>query len=178
MEPVEQWAQPLNIVFIENRMQLCRTAYRILGNWERSEEIVQDAYIKITESSSMQKVRKPLAYLSQIVRNSAIDHYRRLAFEAEIFKTDEEVSHVPESSETPETHTINRQHLKLIAGVLAKLPERTNRVFELYKIDGYTHRMIADELNISTSLINNLIHEAMQHCRDISLNKTSIEERY
>ena len=173
MEPVEPWIQQLDTVFIANRVPLRRAAYKILGNWERSEDVVQDAYIKITESSVKQKVRQPLAYLFQIVRNLAIDHYRRVAFETELFETDEEGFPVSVLAATPETHVMNCQHLTLIADALAKLPERTKRVFELYRIDGYTHRMIADELNISTSLINILIHEAMDHCRNILLSETS-----
>lgn len=173
MEPVEQWVQQLDTVFIANRMQLRRAAYKILGDWERSEDVVQDAYIKITESSVKQKVRQPLAYLFQIVRNLAIDHYRRIAFETELFETDEEGLLVPVLAVTPETHAMNCQHLTLIAEALTNLPERTRRVFELYRIDGYTHRMIADELSISTSLINTLIHEAVNHCRNILLSKAS-----
>ncbi|WP_411182317.1 sigma factor-like helix-turn-helix DNA-binding protein [Nitrosomonas sp. Is37] len=53
-----------------------------------------------------------------------------------------------------------------MAQALAKLPERTKRMFELYEIEGYSHRMIADELAISTSLVYILIHEAMNHCRN------------
>ncbi|TYP89232.1 MULTISPECIES: RNA polymerase factor sigma-70 [Nitrosomonas] len=166
MMPVDKWSQGLGTLFIANRTQLLRAAYKILGDWERSDDVVQDAYIKITEMAAAQKVRQPLAYLFQIVRNLAIDHYRRDVFESELFGTDEEGLQVPALTGTPETHAINRQHLELIAEALAKLPERTKRVFELYRIHGYTHRMIADELGISTSLANILIHEAMNHCKN------------
>lgn len=174
MEPVEQWVQQLDTVFIANRPHLRRAAYKILGDWERAEDAVQDAYIKITElSGNTQTVKQPLAYLFRIVRNLAIDQYRRAAFETDLFGTEEEGLLVPTLSGTPETHAINRQNLTLIAKALSKLPERTKRVFELYRIEGYTHRMIADELNISVSLANILIHEATKQCRRVLLNKTS-----
>ncbi|MDV6344000.1 RNA polymerase factor sigma-70 [Nitrosomonas sp. Is37] len=166
MLSVEEWTQELDTTFIANRTQLLRVAYKILGDWERSDDVVQDAYIKITEMEAAQKVRQPLAYLFQIVRNLAIDHYRRVVFESELFGVDEEGLQVPTLAGTPETHAINRQHLELVAEALAKLPDRTKRVFELYRIHGYTHRMIADELGISPSLANILIHEATNHCRN------------
>ncbi|MBA3754869.1 MAG: sigma-70 family RNA polymerase sigma factor [Nitrosomonas sp.] len=176
MESVEKWVQQLDTLFIVNRAQLRRAAYKILGDWERAEDVVQDAYIKVTELSlATQQVRQPLAYLFQIVRNLAIDQYRRIAFETALFGTDEEGLLAPVLSGTPETHAMNRQSLVLIVEALTKLPERTKRVFELYRIDGYTHRMIADELNISTSLANILIHEATNHCKSILLSKTSCE---
>jgi RNA polymerase sigma-70 factor (ECF subfamily) len=166
MIPVEKWTQEINTLFISNRVQLRRAAYKILGDWERSDDIVQDAYIKIIEMTAAQDIRQPLAYMFQIVRNLAIDHYRRMVFETELFGIDEEGLHVPALADLPETHAINRQHIALVIQVLDKLPERTKRVFELYRIDGYTHRMIADELNISTSLANILIRETTNHCRN------------
>ncbi|SDY87407.1 sigma factor [Nitrosomonas sp. Nm33] len=93
MLSVEEWTQELDTTFIANRTQLLRAAYKILGDWERSDDVVQEAYIKITEMEAAQKVRQPLAYLFQIVRNLAIDHYRRVVFESELFGTDEEGLH-------------------------------------------------------------------------------------
>ncbi|SNX58807.1 RNA polymerase sigma-70 factor, ECF subfamily [Nitrosomonas ureae] len=169
MMPVENWTQELSTLFIINRVQLRRAAYKILGDWDLSDDIVQDAYIKVTEVSAMQNVKQPLAYLFQVVRNLAIDRYRRGIFETELFKSEEEGLFVQALTGMPETNAINRQHLTLMAQALAKLPERTKRVFMLYRLDGYTHRMIADELNISTSLANILIHEATEHCKGILL---------
>ena len=154
MIPVEKWTHELDALFIANQVQLRRAAYKILGDWERSEDVVQDAYIKISEMPATQKVRQPLAYLFRIVRNLAIG-------------TDEEGLHIPALTGTPETTAINRQHLDLVVEALAKLPERTKRVFELYRVEGYTHRMIADELDISTSLANILIREATSQCRNV-----------
>ena len=171
MVPVEKWTQELNTLFIINRMQLRRAAYKILGDWDISDDVVQDAYIKVTEVSAAQNIRQPLAYLFRIVRNLAIDHYRRGAFETELFGTEEEGLYVQTLTEMPETNAIHRQHLALVVKALAELPERTKRVFMLYRVEGYTHRMIADELNISTSLANILIHEATEHCRGIFLEK-------
>lgn len=170
MKPIDGWVQQLDILFITNRAQLRRVAYKILGDWERAEDVVQDAYIKITEPSlNAQTVKQPLAYLFQIVRNLAIDQYRRTTFETELFGTEEEGLLVPVAAGAPETNAINRQYLEFIVKALSQLPERTKRVFELYRIEGYTHRMIADELNISTSLANILIHQAIEHCKSVLL---------
>ena len=128
MIPVEKWTHELDALFTANQTQLRRAAYKILGDWERSEDVVQDAYIKITEMPATQKVRQPLAYRFRIVRNLAIDQYRRDAFELDLFGTDEEGLHIPALTGTPETTAINRQHLELVAEALTKLPERTKRV--------------------------------------------------
>ncbi len=167
---IERWIQQFDILFINNRVQLHKAAYKILGDWERAEDVVQDAYIKITElSSNMQNVKQPLAYLFQMVRNLAIDQYRRNAFETELFGIEEEELLIPALIGTPEINAINRQQLEYIVKALSQLSERTRRVFELYRIAGYTHRMIADELNISPSLANILIYQATEHCKSMLL---------
>lgn len=155
----------LSAVFVAHQAQLRRAALNIVHNPERAEDIVQDAYLKVTETATVLNIRQPLAYLLQTVRNLAIDRHRRGAFEGGLFEREEEGLQVPALIGMPEATAISRQHLALIAHALSELPERTRRVFELYRLDGHTHCVIASKLDISTSLVNILIHDAMDHCR-------------
>jgi RNA polymerase sigma-70 factor (ECF subfamily) len=157
----------LSEVFMAHRSQLRWAALKILGNPERAEDVVQDAYLKVSEAAAVFHIRQPLAYLFQMVRNLAIDHHRRVALEMNLFENEDDGLHVPSLTGTPEAIAISRQHLTLIAKAISELPERTRRVFELYRLEGQTHRVIAAELEISTSLVNILIHEAMDHCRAV-----------
>ncbi|MGH8685630.1 MAG: RNA polymerase factor sigma-70 [Nitrosospira sp.] len=162
---LDQQAVDLSTVFVAHQAQLRRAALNIVRNPERAEDVVQDAYLKVTETAGVLNIRQPLAYLLQMVRNLAIDRHRRTAFEGGLFEREEEGLHVPALIGTPEATAISRQHLALIARALSELPERTRRVFELYRLDGHTHCAIASKLDISTSLVNILIHDAMDHCR-------------
>lgn len=162
---LDQQVVDLSTVFVAHQAQLRRAALNIVRNPERAEDVVQDAYLKVTETVGALNIRQPLAYLLQMVRNLAIDRHRRVAFEGGLFEREEEGLHVPALIGTPEATAISRQHLALIANALSELPERTRRVFELYRLDGHTHCAIASKLDISTSLVNILIHDAMDHCR-------------
>lgn len=162
---LDQQVVDLSTVFVAHQAQLRRAALNIVRNPERAEDVVQDAYLKVTETVGALNIRQPLAYLLQMVRNLAIDRHRRVAFEGGLFEREEEGLHVPALIGTPEATAISRQHLALIASALSELPERTRRVFELYRLDGHTHCAIASKLDISTSLVNILIHDAMDHCR-------------
>ena len=162
---LDQQPVDLGTVFVAHQAQLRRAALKILGDSERAEDVVQDAYLKVTETQGALDIKQPLAYLYQIVRNLAIDRHRRAAFEGNLFDSEEEGLHVPGLTGTPEAIAISRQHLAMVARELSELPERTRRVFELHRIDGHTHCAIASQLQISTSLVNILIHDAMDHCR-------------
>ena len=161
----DQQPVDLGAVFVTHQVQLRRAALKILGDAARAEDVVQDAYLKVTETEGVLNIKQPLAYLYQIVRNLAIDRHRRTAFESGLFENEEEGLHVPGLMGTPEATAISRQHLALVARALSELPERTRRVFELHRLDGHTHCAIASQLNISTSLVNILIHDAIDHCR-------------
>ncbi|TXI40530.1 MAG: sigma-70 family RNA polymerase sigma factor [Nitrosomonas sp.] len=87
-------------------------------------------------------------------------------FELDLFDNEEEGLLVPDKLRTPEAYLMHYQDLNLVMKALNKLPDRTRRVFELYRIEGYTQRMIAEELHISVSLVNILIHIAIRHCKE------------
>lgn len=164
MESVNEKIADWGRLFIELRPQLQHAAFKILGNIEWAQDVVQDAYLKIIEAASAFEARQPSAYLFQMVRNLAIDAHRRGALEAKVFVGEEDGMDVPASSGTPESVTVSRQDLRLVAEALAALPERTRRAFELHRLGGLTQREIAEELGVSVTLVNFMIRDAMAHC--------------
>lgn len=162
-----EWILQMDALFIAHQAQLRRAAFKILRDWDQADDVVHDAYLKIRECSDNQvEVKQPIAYLFRIVRNMAIDQYRRYIFELDLFDNEEEGLLVPDKLRTPEAYLMHYQDLNLVMKALNKLPDRTRRVFELYRIEGYTQRMIAEELHISVSLVNILIHIAIRHCKE------------
>lgn len=159
--------QPLDLVdiFVANRNQLCHVATKILGSRDRAEDVVQDAYLKIVDAKAVFVVKQPTAYVFRIVRNLAIDRYRRTALESGVFTVAEAGQNVPATSGTPEALTISRQQLNLVARAIEQLPARTRRVFELYRAGGHTQREIAQMLDVSPTLVNFMIRDALDHCR-------------
>lgn len=152
-------------VFIAHRAQLGGVALKILGDRQRAEDVVQDAYLKALELVNDYDVKQPRAYLFQLVRNLAIDHHRRAVLERNVFRSDEDVVSVPASTGTPETIAISHQRLTLITQTLAKLPEQTRKIFELSRLSGYTQREIAERLGVSATFVNIMLHDAVDQCR-------------
>ena len=152
-------------IFVVHRAQLCQVAAKILGSPDRAEDVVQDAYLKIVEVEAVFAVKQPVAYLFRVVRNLAIDHYRRARLESDVFTVAEEGEHVPSPSATPEAIAISRQQLSSLAEALDQLPERTRQAFELYRMSGHTQREIARMLDVSPTLVNFMIRDALDHCR-------------
>lgn len=152
--------------FIASRPQLHDAAARILGCRQRAEDVVQDAYVKLADGLEELHIKNSIAYLFQLVRNLAIDRYRRSSFEAHVFSCEEEGLNVGSHAASPENQAIHTQQLVLVARALGTLPERTRAAFEMHRLGGKTQREVAEQLGISTTLVNFMIRDAMTCCRE------------
>lgn len=156
----EERQAALGHAFIGQREGLRRAAMAIVGSAERAEDVVQDAFVRLCEVSRALDVRQPVSYCFQVVRNLALDYWRRSAFESQLLAGEEEGAQVPAAQATPEQHAIHRQSLAICDRVLAELPARTREVFELYHVADMTQRDISAALGISLGLVNSLLREA------------------
>lgn len=154
----QTWSAELEDIFVNQRPRLCCVAARVLGNADQADDVVQDAYLKISEATTLFEVKQPISYVSRVVRNLAIDRCRRSAFESTLFAKEEEGEAASYASHSPEVIAIDRQAL---AQVVDELPERTRRAFELYRSGSHTQREVAHLLGISTTLVNFMIRDAL-----------------
>ncbi len=153
--------------FMDCRQRLLNLATRILGCHHSAEDVVQDAYVKMIQASAECEIKHPVSYLHQIVRNLAIDRFRRMAWETHNFANENDGLQISEPAQIPETILIGRQHVRMISEALAELPKRTQTAFALYSVDGYTQREIAKKLDVSPTLVNFMIRDAQKHCRNV-----------
>jgi RNA polymerase sigma factor (sigma-70 family) len=154
----------LSSAFVAHLPRLQRTAQRILGDPAHAADVVQDVYLKAMEWTGGVAVKQPVAYLTQVARNLAIDARRRAALEARTFVDDRTALDLPGRAATPESETMNREDLRLVAETLAGLPERTRRAFELHRLGELTQSEIAGRLGVSTARVNGLVQEAVARC--------------
>jgi len=151
---------------VDNRSTLVKTAARITGCHSRAEDVVQDAFFRL---AGVQKLTLPLKaqvnYVFRIVRNLAIDHYRKQAMEQKYAGSEEEGLNTVNHGDTPETTNLHQETLDIIDGALNQLPPRTRYAFEMYRLHGVQQKDIARELGVSPTLVNFMIRDALVHCR-------------
>ncbi|OZY42898.1 RNA polymerase factor sigma-70 [Pseudomonas fragi] len=160
---------PLLQAFVDNRLVLVKIAARITGCRYRAEDVVQDAFFRLQSAPQItSSFKAQLGYLFQIVRNLAIDHYRKQALEQKYSGTEEEGLNVVIHGASPENSLINFSTLEHIAVALTELPSRTRYAFEMYRLHGVQQKDIAKELGVSPTLVNFMIRDALIHCRAVS----------
>lgn len=161
---------PLLEVFFDQRARLIGLAARITGCRSHAEDIVHEAFMKVDDAGESEQIRSQASYLTRVVRNLSIDHYRRRQFEDRLLCQDSDTNDAPaHHAETPETLVSDQQLLERVSGALADLPERTRYAFEMSRIHGMKQKDIARELGVSAPLVSAMIREALLHCRDKAL---------
>lgn len=155
-------------VFFDNRQRLIGLAARITGCRSQAEDIVHDAFMKVGGATEGEQIRSQASYLTRVVRNLSIDHYRRRQLEERLMcSEDEQDESLAHHCGTPESLVADQQMLERITCVLADLPPRTRYAFEMCRIHGMKQTDIATALGVSPALVNSMIRDAMLRCREI-----------
>ena len=120
-------------------------ALRYSRDEQDAADIVSHAFVKIFKSlHSFDSSKGSLhAWIKKIVINEGLDHIKsRTRFSENV-----ELETVPE----PEINNavIEQMGAEEIMEIVKKLPPATHAVFVLYAVEGYNHREIAEQLNIS-----------------------------
>jgi RNA polymerase sigma factor (sigma-70 family) len=118
---------------------------RYADSYEEAQDIVQDGFIKFFKKIGMFSGKGSLeGWLRRIMVNTALDHLRSVKNER--FKVDiDNVSYKLKQDESINSELNTKDLLKLVQS----LPTGYRTVFNMYVIEGYTHREIGEELNIS-----------------------------
>ena len=155
----------LDTIFATHRQAFIRLAERIVGCRSQAEDIVHDAFLKIIASGCKYNVESRASYMMKIVRNLAIDHYRRRFIEKRVLSGKEERAALVSEPPQPDSINMHRQTLQVVARALSELPERTRYAFEAGRIQGVSQKDIAARLGVSPTLVNFMIRDALVHCR-------------
>ena len=157
---------PFTLVINQHRAELIRFIARKLGTAEMAEDILQDAYLRLQHYPTLTEIENPRAFIFRIVANLVID-YQRKCSQRMVHENDEEVLHsLVDNNAEPDEQCLTLQRLDIINLALAQLPDKCREAFYLHRIEGYSHTEIAQQLQISPSMVAKHLFKAMTHCRD------------
>lgn len=140
------------------------------------DDLIQDAYWRLTKLTSVDHIDEPVAYFMQIVKNSWRDSLKR----ARVVSLDDFSDHsfllVEDNASDMEASLLAREKLKQVKTILATLPERCQKIFFLRRIEGISQREIAKRLCVSENIVENDIQKALRLIQR-ELRETHQEER-
>lgn len=136
-----------------------------------AEDILQDAFIKIFDNISKFESKGSFeGWIRRIVINTALKNYSKKSFKNEQIG----VEHVPEKALAPSIY--GHLHEEELMNLIGQLPDGYRLVFNLYAVEGYSHREIADMIGIQESTSRSQLVKArkMLQQKIIELQKVAV----
>ena len=152
---------------------LYRNILYLVKDEDIAQEILQDLFLKLwLKRERIDPEKKWLSYLYESANRMVIDHFRKVAKDQRminhlILTTVDHVTNAEDKLIDKETHA-------LLAKAIEHLPPQRKLVFKLCKMEGKSHKEVAELLGISTHTISNQIKAANKSLKEFFLLDNSL----
>jgi RNA polymerase sigma factor (sigma-70 family) len=126
-----------------------RTMYAICLSYTKdratAQDILQDSFVKVFDKIKTFNQQGSLeGWIKRIISNTAIDHFRKKSTLSDYVQYDQ----VFNESDTG-GNALDHINAQEVLEQVTKLPDGARVIFNLYAIEGYSHKEISKKLNIS-----------------------------
>jgi RNA polymerase sigma-70 factor (ECF subfamily) len=134
------------LLYRRHAAKLYAVCLQYSGNDEEARDILQDGFIKIFENLIHYKHEGSFeGWMRRIVVNTALEKYRS---KHNLHRVDD-IDLIPEPDADPETDDYAGLEAVDLLDIIRELPPKYRMVFNLFAIEGYSHREISQMFNIS-----------------------------
>ena len=148
----------------ERYLRACRAvALSIIGETAGAEDVCQDAFVYAIER--IDDCRQPErfgAWLLQIVRNRSRNQLRDRKPSVPI----DELA-IESGGESPAARVEQREMRDRLLAALAEIPEERREVVLLHDLEGWTHREIAERMELPAGTVRSHLHLARKRLREL-----------
>lgn len=145
--------------------------YFILRDEAEAEDLLQEVFIQIWEKSGSydETLGNPLAWITRITRNKAIDRLRSKSYKNRASETDiERIFDLSTDSETAAPDNVSNRTLEQneIANALKTLNQNQRDLIEFAYFRGYSQSELAEHFSIPLGTVKTRMRAAMMSLRD------------
>lgn len=144
---------------------LVNHAYKVLGNQDEANDIVQEIFLSIWNKRSELAITGALSsYLYKATKNRILNH---IAHEKVVSRYADSISNFIENDYILADSKIREQELEaIIAKEIALLPEKMREVFLLRKVEELSYDEIALQLNITDKTAKQQVYNSLKILRE------------
>ena len=144
------------------------------GNTEDAREVLQEGFIKIFENLSRFSHEGSFeGWMRRIIVNTALERYRNRYYLTRVDDIDE----VTELEAEPDTNDFAGLEAFDLLNMIMELPPKYRMVFNLYAIEGYSHKEVAKMLGISEGTSKSNLSRAREILQKKVMMLTGITRR-
>jgi len=134
------------LLYRRHAAKLYAVCLQYSGNDEEARDILQEGFIKIFENLVHYKHEGSFeGWMRRIVVNTALEKYRN---RHNLYRVDD-IDTIPEQDAEPDNMDYSGLGVSDLLDIIRELPPKYRMVFNLYAIEGYSHKEISKMVNIS-----------------------------
>jgi RNA polymerase sigma factor (sigma-70 family) len=134
------------LLYRRHSSKLYGVSLQYSGNDEEARDILQEGFIKIFENLHNYKHEGSFeGWIRRIVVNTALEKFRS---RHNLFRVDD-IDTIQEPEAEPDTEDYSGLQAVDLLYIIRELPPKYRMVFNLYAIEGYSHKEIGEMMNIS-----------------------------
>lgn len=127
------------------------------------DDVVQEAYCRISELEHVDHIEDPRRYFFRAARNIVLEQVRReRVVRIEAASGLMELENGPVDEISPERIVAGRSVLQRVERLIDALPERARQIFRLRKIEGVPQRDIAARLGLTENVVENEVARGLR----------------
>ena len=128
-------------------------------------DVVQETYCRVLKAGELEAIRDPKAFLFRVANNVVLNAAKHRRSEAEDDAVD--IESVDADDEKPSLYRGLKaeQELAIVRAALEELAPKCREVFVLNRFENLSYSEIAAELDLSVSMIEKHVSQALAHLR-------------
>jgi len=156
------------IIYEKFYMKMMGVCLRYASNKQEAQDLVHDGFIKVFENIKKYNYSGSFeGWTRRIMVNTAIDYYRK---NKNIF-TKESQDFANLESEEPDQDVLSQLRTEDIMKAVQSLSPGYRAVFNLYVVEGYSHKEVSKELGISIGTSKSNLAKAKKNLRKLFVTK-------
>ena len=149
-------------VFLDYYPKVCAFVSSIVMDREAAEDIAEDIFVRILESSiDLSVARNIESYLYIVSRNAALDYLKKNSMLSH--DLNERVTSYGNSSS--EETIIEQELLKYVNLIIEGMPEQRRKVFVMSKVEDMSNDEISESLGITKRTVESHLYQAIREIR-------------
>jgi len=154
----------VKIIYSKYHNKVYNLALRFLKDKDLASEIVQETFIKLwINRSKLDPSGNLWLYLFVIAKRLSLNKLREINRSQNLF--DKLVSRIEQMHNPTEDTVMEKDLLSYTEKIVSTLPKQQQKVYRLSRQEGFTHKEIASQMQISSSTVNNQLTEALKKLR-------------
>jgi RNA polymerase sigma-70 factor (ECF subfamily) len=134
------------LLYRRHAAKLYAVCLQYSGNDEEARDILQEGFIKIFENLANYKHEGSFeGWMRRIVVNTALEKFRS---RHSLYRVDD-IDLIPEPDADPDTEDYSGLEAVDLLDIIRELPPKYRMVFNLFAIEGYSHKEISEMVSIS-----------------------------